>query len=45
MIDNNDEILTDINLAIESNSFDEILQSIRARNINKSFPDINNFPE
>lgn len=41
----NDEILTDINLAIESNSFDEILQSIRARNINKSFPDINNFPE
>ena len=45
-IENNDDaILTDTNLAIESNSFDEILQSIRARNKNKSFPDINNFPE
>ena len=43
--DNDDGILTDINLPIESNSFDEILQSIMVRNKNRSFPDINNFPE
>ena len=45
-IENNDDaILTDTNLTIESNSFDEILQSIMVRNKNRSFPDINNFPE
>ena len=45
-IENNDDgILIDTNLAIESNSFDEIFQSIVVRNKNKSFPDINNFPE
>ena len=38
-------VLSELNLANGLNNFEEILQSISSRSINKPFPDINDFPK